>query len=731
MKYHTTPIICLALAGLIGLLLACGQGPLSGEPSPAPAPTASRAAPTVNTLQGNVYYVAPNGDDSNDGSEAYPWQTIQKAADTLAAGETVYIKAGTYPERVIPQNSGSVGNLIVYASYPGHTVTIDGSGISLPDDLAGLFELSGKSYIKISGLRIANTGPNADNAGILVNDSSYITIENNYTYNTSSSGIGVWGSHHILIDGNKVELACGGGGQECISVAGTDAFEVRNNEVLQCHKEGLDAKDGASNGKIYKNHVHHTQAVGIYVDAWDKHTYNIEVFQNIVHDVADNNGFSLASEMGGLLENIKLYNNLAYHNRYCGVAVTINGDAPQHPMNNIHVINNTFYDNGWTEWGGGITVYNPDAQNVVVRNNLVSQNLYFQIALDPAVPTQSVTIDHNLIDGYRGTEGETYGNDYVEGDPQFANAAAANFHLRPGSPAIDAGSPVNAPSNDFDGATRPLDGNDDGTPAYDMGAYEAPLYSSYLYLPTVSKNAPTAAWQPPLYTTWQWQLDGPIDLSFDVAMYDIDLFDNDASVVAALHAQGRKLVCYINVGAWEEWRPDQDQFPASVIGNDYAGWPGEKWLDIRQIDLLAPVMRARFDQCKAKGFDAIEPDNIDSYTNDTGFPLTYQDQLNYDLWLANEAHARGLSIGLKNNSEQVSGLLPYFDWALTEDCFAQGWCSQLAPFVAAGKAVFAAEYTDEMTLDQFLNQVCPQANTMNFNAILKNRDLDAWQQACP
>jgi hypothetical protein len=75
----------------------------------------------------------------------------------------------------------------------------------------------------------------------------------------------------------------------------------------------------------------------------------------------------------------------------------------------------------------------------------------------------------------------------------------------------------------------------------------------------------------------------------------------------------------------------------------------------------------------------------------------------------------------------VGDLLAYFDWALTEDCFAEGWCAQVQPFVAAGKAVFAAEYTDMgMTISGF----CPQANAMNFNAILKRRDLDAYREAC-
>ena len=440
-------------------------------------------------LAGMIYYVAPTGNDNNPGTIAYPWRTIQKAADTLVAGDTVYIRAGTYPEQVIPQNSGNAGQPITYAAYPGETATLDGSGVTLPDDLAGLFNISNRSYIIVSGLRVVNAGPYDNNAGILVLNSSNIIVENNSTYNTNSSGIGVWGSNNVVVDGNRVEEAGGGGWQECISVAGTDTFEVCNNEVLNCHKEGIDAKDGASNGQIYRNHVHHTQRVGIYVDAWDKHTYNIAVYQNIVHDIQDNDGFAIGSEQGGLLENVQVYNNIAYNNRYVGLTLhNCCPESPTHPVQNVTVVNNTFYGNGWTVWGGGIAVDNPDAQNVVVRNNIVSQNLYFQIVVSAGVPTQTISVDHNLIDGYRGTEGEIYGNDYAEGDPLFANPAGANFHLREGSPAIDKGSPMDAPAVDFDGRARPLDGNDDGAAAYDIGAYETPFYSVHIYLPAVLRG---------------------------------------------------------------------------------------------------------------------------------------------------------------------------------------------------------------------------------------------------
>ncbi|MEW6717549.1 MAG: endo alpha-1,4 polygalactosaminidase [Chloroflexota bacterium] len=215
---------------------------------------------------------------------------------------------------------------------------------------------------------------------------------------------------------------------------------------------------------------------------------------------------------------------------------------------------------------------------------------------------------------------------------------------------------------------------------------------------------------------------------FEADVYDLDLFDTDASMVAALQAQGYRVICYISVGSWEDWRPDAGQFPPEVIGNDYEGWPGEKWLDIRSLEKLAPILRARLDLCAAKGFDAVEPDNMDGFTNDTGFPLTAADQLRFNIWLAEEAHQRGLSIGLKNDPDQAAELEPYFDWALTEDCFADGWCEQMLPFIEAGKAVLAAEYTDTGVS---LGEICPLAAQMQFSVILKNRDLDAYRATCP
>ncbi len=427
--------------------------------------------------QGNTYYVASNGNDANSGSISQPWRHIQKAANTLQPGDTVYIRAGAYAEKVLPKNSGQVGGYITYAAYPGEVVTIDGTGIPLADNLTGLFHIDYKKYIKVSGLKVINAGPHKDNAGILVTYSSHIILEKNYTYNTISSGIGVWVSQNVTVDGNEIVRACNGGYEENLTIARTTLFEVKNNHVHDGGPGingngsiGIDVKEGSAEGKIHHNHVHQV-GLGLYVDAYDKHTYNLEVYQNSIHDTT--NGVVLASERGGLLENVKFYNNLVYNNRYVGISLTRNGTASMtQPLRNIQLFNNTVYHNGLGTWGGGIWLTNQDAQGVVIRNNICSGNLSFQIAAEGIAPA-GFTVDHNLVYPFKGYPGAFHGS--VEADPMFMNAAAADFHLQPASPAVDQGLSPDAPLFDYEELPRPQDGDDDGTPLVDLGAFELTL----------------------------------------------------------------------------------------------------------------------------------------------------------------------------------------------------------------------------------------------------------------
>ena len=231
--------------------------------------------------------------------------------------------------------------------------------------------------------------------------------------------------------------------------------------------------------------------------------------------------------------------------------------------------------------------------------------------------------------------------------------------------------------------------------------------------------AALALWAPAPGMTWQWQLSGRLDLAVPAQVYDVDLFDTPTSAVTALHARGARVVCYLDAGTLEPDRPDARRFPRATIGARVAGWPRERWLDVRS-RALRPLLERRLDRCAGKGFDAVEADNVDGYANRTGFPLSSADQLRFNRFLAAAAHARGLSIALKNDLAQAAALEPRFDWALVEECVRYRECARTAPFVRAGKAVLAVEY----------GRACPARARAGLTVMLKRRALDAWRAPC-
>jgi hypothetical protein len=240
-----------------------------------------------------------------------------------------------------------------------------------------------------------------------------------------------------------------------------------------------------------------------------------------------------------------------------------------------------------------------------------------------------------------------------------------------------------------------------------------------------------ALWAPPPETSWQWQLTGAIDTSYDVAAYDIDLFDAPQAVIDELHGDGRVVICYFSAGSYEDFRSDADQYPQAAIGEPLDDWPGEWWVDIRS-DAVRDILRARLDLAVATSCDAVEPDNVDGWANDTGFPLTRADQLDFNTFLATEAHARGLSVGLKNAVELTNDLVEVFDWSLNEECLQYDECTALRPFIEADKAVFHVEYVNRSAQGPDLaDEVCGDPTIAGFSTLIKTWDLDAWQLACP
>jgi hypothetical protein len=280
-------------------------------------------------------------------------------------------------------------------------------------------------------------------------------------------------------------------------------------------------------------------------------------------------------------------------------------------------------------------------------------------------------------------------------------------------PASEIGAPVESASKDAGPDAAPSGRVPDGgaTPIPDAGTN--PTDAS-----TTDANGAPAIWHPKPGTSWQWQLSGTLDTSLQVAMYDIDLFVNAPSTIASLKSRGIAVICYVDAGSWEPGRPDSDAFPSAVIGKTMDGWPDEKWLDVRATS-VRDLIAKRFDVAAQKGCDGVEPDNVDGYTNTTGFPLTAADQLAFNRFLADAAHARGLSVALKNDLDQVADLVDRFDFAVNEQCFQYSECDLLTPFIKAGKAVFEVEYGTS----SLVSSVCPKASALDFDTLIKNLDL--------
>jgi hypothetical protein len=219
---------------------------------------------------------------------------------------------------------------------------------------------------------------------------------------------------------------------------------------------------------------------------------------------------------------------------------------------------------------------------------------------------------------------------------------------------------------------------------------------SALAVPGPAAPQALAHWTPPKTLKWYWQLQGAVSILANMDATDMDGFDNSTSTVTSFHNAGQKAICYIDVGTWENWRPDAGKFPIALLGKTLTRYKNEQYLDIRPsgqyYGTLQTLIDARFAMCKSKGFDAIGPDNMDGYQNKTGFPITATDQLTYNEWVAQDVHKHGLAVFQKNDPDQTNTLQPYFDGAITEQCNQYGECSKFQSYLSAGMPVLDAEY---------------------------------------
>jgi len=251
-------------------------------------------------------------------------------------------------------------------------------------------------------------------------------------------------------------------------------------------------------------------------------------------------------------------------------------------------------------------------------------------------------------------------------------------------------------------------------------------------------TVPVDIWKPKNGTTWDYELLYALNYTVpNIEVFSIDLFDNNRSLIQSLQNNGSKVICYFSAGSYENWRPDQDKFNKDDLGKTLDGWPGERWLNVSSENVRS-IMEARLDLAVQKGCNGVDPDNTDGYDNDNGLDLTQDDGINYVLFLANAAHSRKLSVGLKNSGAIVDSVIGQMEWSINEQCVQYNECDIYAPFIQQGKPVFHVEYPKgDSTNNNMLvaattkTSICDSSQARGFSTIIKNMLLDNFIETCP
>ena len=439
---------------------------------------------------GATYYVSTSGSNTNPGTLAQPWKTIQKAANTVTQGDTVYIRGGTYNEKVTFSNvQGTSTSWIKFAPYNSESVIISGSGIGTGYD--GIFEFNdGCKYIRITGFEIKNT--NGHGIFLLGGEINSIRIDHCTIHNCQSSGIYAYSNgqptkyvRNIEFDSNTVYDVNNGysyddthtwSPQEAISFSNVQGFNIHDNTLSQYGKEGIDVKSGSSSGSIHHNTITTSRAspafqwnynhIGIYIDGFSNKNQDISVYSNRITGYGGP-GIVIGAEAGGSVEDISIYNNVIALSHLAGYTSYRAIDSCYDcQFKNIFIYSNTIYNGDSTN--SPIRIFPSAAHiiNVIIRNNIISGTAYDMIIFQELRSTEisgRLTLSNNLYYRFGGSAGhnlwkngadKSWGSTYVLTDPKYVSRSDNNLHLLSSSPAINAGTASTAPSTDFDGVAQ-------------------------------------------------------------------------------------------------------------------------------------------------------------------------------------------------------------------------------------------------------------------------------------
>lgn len=485
--------LTVVLFFFVVLLFSCNKETANSTVVP-PVVTPPTTTTTTSTTRPVFYVSGVTGSNSRTANEARnaatPWKTIQKGVSSIPGGATLIIAGGTYTEKVIVPASanGSTTTPTVIRNKAGETPILDGNNVGAQWE--ALFQLKNNQYVTVKGLKAQNSYW----YGFASDGCQNVSVDSCATVNTRASGIYIRASSGLTITNNNIRKACqepnrdasGNGSQECITIASSQDFVVRNNEVWDGPTfdtpggEGIDAKGGCVNGEISGNYVHDLYELGIYVDAGSLEEYNIRVYGN---RLINTGGLSVAGELGGYARDIYFYNNVVVNSRSSGVTFQSVGNGK---FTNVYVVNNTFYNSGQSGFSGDVGNYSKNAgnSNLVIRNNIFfnkSANYRFSIWHDLAGPH---VIGNNLYfdfkpssNGINSFNAANLTAADVLADPQFTNVAGNDFTLKSTSPAINKGMVETLPGATTGTLGTPLFTTDFNGKArggsWDIGAFES------------------------------------------------------------------------------------------------------------------------------------------------------------------------------------------------------------------------------------------------------------------
>lgn len=408
--------------------------------------------------QGQVYVVDPSGSDlTGDGSAAHPWASIRFAATQVSAGDTVLINPGTYEGGVIVETGGTPSEPVTFRAN-GSGVVIEGSGGE-----RDAFFITYADYVVVEGLTIRH----ATRAGMRIDNSQHVSVRGCVFANNGTWGLFTDFSDYTLVEDSE-------------SYGAVD-------------EHGIYISNSSDYPTIRRNRLHHNNACGLHMNGdismgGDGIISYALVEDNIIYENGAGGGSGI--NMDGVTNTI-VRNNLLYGNHAGGISMyQIDGGSGSH---HNQVLNNTIHMASNGRWAINI----PDQSNTdnhLYNNILYSDHSYRgSISLGPAAMAGFIS-DYNVVmDRFTTDDGDSVlslaewqalgydAQSFIAAPGElFANYAGDNYHLKAGSPAIDAGIFLGTVLHDLEGYPRPAGS------AHDIGAYEFPQaveWDNFLYLP--------------------------------------------------------------------------------------------------------------------------------------------------------------------------------------------------------------------------------------------------------